>query len=836
MSIAGAPTSINNGGSYAAEAGSDRIVVIAPHIGNTGAAATITGVTWGSLSLGAGITQAIQYGEVGSEWGLSGIFYVKEADIPVGSEAISITVSAGTVDEISLSTLTGRDQTTPVRETGSAETTSTSSPIANITASVAGDDAVLAAHGAHPAMFTTSNNGWTTPAAAGTGLRHEIGTGRLHVFLWKDNCAGGATADDCTVTKGGTSGRASLVYAVFAASAGAPSAATLSSATPSGTLATETTATIGATTDQTSGTFYAVVDTVANISGVTATQIKAGQRASGAAALKSGNSAVSTTTPSVGVTALTASTEYGYAVVQNNANGDSNVLTGSFTTASPGVDPPDLTDVDGDEIIVDGQVNVIATGTDMTGGTFDIVDGSIVVPQSVDSVSATSAQLDIDMGDARYGSRVMRVTTGGGSDNLSITIVPDSETNYVNLTDVYPDPDERLTADPDLAIGDQIRWFDVVGGTIADVTVMSDGRFFASPSVTAFGYEVNDGTGWGDAEVQTVADAPDPFTFEDVTDVPPGISISSDVITISGLNDGEPQNASVADGELRKNSGSWTAVATTVVNGDTLEVRHDSSSSYSDSTVTTLTVGPYSATFTSTTQANAAPEFDGPAVLNFTLYLDAAIDEFDFSELFTDLEALTFALTGTLPDGLNFDTGTGILSGTPTELGDFDSLYVTASDGTLTTNSNTFSINVAEAGAAPIILQRGYGSSRRQKLAAKELVKFSRLVRTPHDLGGVGQERTTTDEFNLPGSGRLAISCTQPLAAGDITVNIGETKSFTHPALAADEIHKGNWAESGSLITVTTLEPPIGAEVTIYVVDLRGVCLPIAEVDIVEVF
>lgn len=112
-------------------------------------------------------------------------------------------------------------------------------------------------------------------------------------------------------------------------------AATISGATPSGTLGTTTTATIGATTDQNSGTFYAVVATSsAALSGITATQIKAGQVASGSAAPFSGNAAISSTSPSISISGLTASTTYYYAIVQNNTNGDSNILsTGSFTTA-----------------------------------------------------------------------------------------------------------------------------------------------------------------------------------------------------------------------------------------------------------------------------------------------------------------------------------------------------------------------------------------------------------------------------------------------------------------------------------------------------------------------
>jgi hypothetical protein len=115
-------------------------------------------------------------------------------------------------------------------------------------------------------------------------------------------------------------------------SAGA--AATLSAPTPSGTIGTSTTATIGATTDQATGNFYAVVDSSANLAGVTAAQIKAGQKASGTAAVAAGDVAVSTTSPSVGVSGLVASTSYAYAAIQNNANGDSNIVTGTFTTAS----------------------------------------------------------------------------------------------------------------------------------------------------------------------------------------------------------------------------------------------------------------------------------------------------------------------------------------------------------------------------------------------------------------------------------------------------------------------------------------------------------------------
>lgn len=125
-----------------------------------------------------------------------------------------------------------------------------------------------------------------------------------------------------------------LAFEIKAASA---AAATLSAATPSGTIGTPTSVTVGATTDQTTGTFYVVVDTSGNLSGVTAAQVKAGQKASGASALSSGNASVSGVSPSVLASGLTASTAYAYAAVQNNTNGDSNVVTGTFTTADAAV-------------------------------------------------------------------------------------------------------------------------------------------------------------------------------------------------------------------------------------------------------------------------------------------------------------------------------------------------------------------------------------------------------------------------------------------------------------------------------------------------------------------
>ena len=179
-----------------------------------------------------------------------------------------------------------------------------------------------------------ANGGSVNTPAAGTGFT-SIGTAwqfgyGTDLFRAEHQRITSTSALPLTMTAGANVRHFSVAVILSEA----VSAATLSSPTPSGTLGTQTTATIGATTDQTSGTFYAVVDSAANLSGVTATQIKAGQKASGSAALAANSAAVSTTTPSAGVTGLTAGTLYSYAAVQNNSNGDSNVVTGTFTTAA----------------------------------------------------------------------------------------------------------------------------------------------------------------------------------------------------------------------------------------------------------------------------------------------------------------------------------------------------------------------------------------------------------------------------------------------------------------------------------------------------------------------
>ncbi|SMN11380.1 OmpA-like transmembrane domain protein [uncultured Candidatus Thioglobus sp.] len=93
--------------------------------------------------------------------------------------------------------------------------------------------------------------------------------------------------------------------------------------------------------------------------------------------------------------------------------------------------------------------------------------------------------------------------------------------------------------------------------------------------------------------------------FTSQTGVAINTTISSNTQTITGIN--TATMISVNNGEYRINAGNWTSTNGTVTNNQTVQVRHTSSSAYSTSATTTLTIGGVSANFTSTTEEPNPP-------------------------------------------------------------------------------------------------------------------------------------------------------------------------------------------------------------------------------------
>lgn len=96
---------------------------------------------------------------------------------------------------------------------------------------------------------------------------------------------------------------------------------------------------------------------------------------------------------------------------------------------------------------------------------------------------------------------------------------------------------------------------------------------------------------------------PDAFDFTNVTGADPSTVTSSNIITISGINDTTPVSVT-GDGspQFSINSGAWTTSGN-ILDGQTLQVRLTSSASYTTAHNITVTVGGVSDTWGVTTRA-----------------------------------------------------------------------------------------------------------------------------------------------------------------------------------------------------------------------------------------
>jgi hypothetical protein len=96
---------------------------------------------------------------------------------------------------------------------------------------------------------------------------------------------------------------------------------------------------------------------------------------------------------------------------------------------------------------------------------------------------------------------------------------------------------------------------------------------------------------------------PDQFSFPTKTGVAVGTAVTSDPITVAGLTaDTTPISVSGAAGsQYTVNTTAATSEAGTVKNGDTVTVTHTSAAAVGTPTVSTLSIGDMSATFTSVT-------------------------------------------------------------------------------------------------------------------------------------------------------------------------------------------------------------------------------------------
>jgi len=92
---------------------------------------------------------------------------------------------------------------------------------------------------------------------------------------------------------------------------------------------------------------------------------------------------------------------------------------------------------------------------------------------------------------------------------------------------------------------------------------------------------------------------PDPFTFTDKKNVALNTTVTSDTITVSGID--APASISITGGTYSINGIAYTSASGALNNGDDVTVQLTSSENYATTTKATLTIGGVSATFSVTT-------------------------------------------------------------------------------------------------------------------------------------------------------------------------------------------------------------------------------------------
>lgn len=167
-----------------------------------------------------------------------------------------------------------------------------------------------------------------------------------------------------------------------------------------------------------------------------------------------------------------------------------------------------------------------------------------------------------------------------------------------------------------------------------------------------------------------------------------------------------------------------------------------------------------SAQFT-TSAANTSPSFTGPNIADISGTEAIALTPVDVSARFFDSESgLTFSAVGSWPAGVTVSSA-GVISGTPTTAGTYASLQVRATDaGSLTADSNAFTITVAAAAIPSINVTDPLKNNTGTVLASQSGVRVAVLQAA--DLVSVFE----TSGLTTNGSGILATISDASITAG----------------------------------------------------------------------
>jgi len=298
-----------------------------------------------------------------------------------------------------------------------------------------------------------------------------------------------------------------------------------------------------------------------------------------------------------------------------------------------------------------------------------------------------------------YTYRVRAYDNAGNNSSYSNTAsattqaAPDATPPTVTITSPTSNPTYSTSSSP-LSIGGtasdnvgvtQVTWANNRGGSgtasgttswsVSGITLYSGDNII---TVTARDAANNTGTDILTVTYTPPSDTiPDQFTFNDQTGAALNTTVTSNTITVTGIN--AAASISITGGTYSINGGAYTSASGTVSNGNTVTVRVTSSGSYSTTTSATLTIGGVSDIFSVTTMA--APSDTTPDQFTFTDQTGVALN--------ATVTSNTITVTG-----INTAASISITGGTYSING---GAYTSAS-GTVN-NGNTVTVRVTSSGS-----------------------------------------------------------------------------------------------------------------------------------------
>ena len=353
------------------------------------------------------------------------------------------------------------------------------------------------------------------------------------------------------------------------------------------------------------------------------------------------------------------------------------VVSNSFSSTAP-------------YIALNDTTITISTPTDKNGTQLNLVSGVYEIPQSYGTTSADIINIPFSNGGTYAQYRVLNDTTNqwvstasvGGSGTFELVPTESGDLPSTGSTYVYSFSGRR----PPITGGDGI-WQTVNSGATISIKRVS-------------------------ADTQ-----PDAFNLGGPVTVVTGVTANSNTITIGGMDTGASASYSITNtsySRVSKNGGTFSTSSGTVVNGDTLQVQVDASTTSGVTRSTTLSVGSPatsdSFSVTSTTGGGGGGTSGGGGTGSYGLRVndtDGSTFIMGSAERFSSvlaLQSISLSTSGTASTSISASMGgvstsnsTVMFLGTPPISSDLLSSIVTYTSSGITINITNSGIGVLNA-------------------------------------------------------------------------------------------------------------------------------------------